>query len=413
MPDQYPVSGEALDCISIARQPIVDARRSVLAYELFNRSATMLGQHSPASDMALALHAVAQSAAPFSGTTHQLFIHSVHQGLSGPQWDFLDPARTVIEIAPAPQHAADLIEALVPTLQGLRSRGFRLAFKHSVVAPAYKPWQDLADFVKLNVSSTDSLHYKALVAAARHRTRAKLIAEKVENVAQFDAMRALGIDAFQGYWFSIPETVQSKVLSPGQSIAIQLFRKVQAEAPLAEVEDLLKKDAALGLSLLRIINSAASGIPQRVTSLRQAIMLLGYGRLLRWSAMLLNGTLEHGNSLGTAAIVRGRMMEVLAETHMPPDEVGAAFLVGLLSNMDALLGQPMADLVEQLGLDESVSQTLLTGDGKYGALLGLVRACESEDDSAFSRAFGRLPYSLRQINIAHMEALVWSDGVSS
>lgn len=413
MPEQHPVSGEVLDCISIARQPIVDARRCVVAYELFNRSATISGQHSPASDVALALHAVAESAAPFSGTSHQLFIHSVHQGLSGPQWEFLEPARTVIEISPAPLHAADFIQDLVPTLQRLKSRGFRLAFKHSVVAPAYKPWQVLADFVKLGASSTDSQHYKALVAAARQRTPAKLIAEKVESAAQFDAMRALGVDAFQGYWFSIPETVQSKVLSPGQSIAMQLFCKIQAEAPLVEVEELLKKDAALGVSLLRIINSAASGIPQRVTSLRQAIMLLGYGRLLRWSAMLLNGTHEHGNSLGTAAIVRGRMMEILAETHMAPDEVDATFLVGLLSNMDALLGQPMADLVAQLALDESVSQTLLSGEGKFGALLALVRACESDDDTAFACAFGRLPYSLRQINIAHMEALVWSDGVSS
>ena len=411
MSDHSPVPGEVLDRISIARQPIVNAERSVLAYELFNRSAVASG-HSQASDVALALHAVAQSAAPFATNNHDIFIHSVHKGLAGPQWDFLTPAKTVIEIAPAPQHAADFIASQVPALVALKSRGFRLAFKHSVVAPVYKPWQALADFVKLNASSTDVQQYKPLVAAARQRTPASLIAEKVEDSTQFEAMRALGVEEFQGYWFSIPETVQSKVLSPSQASAIQLFKLVQAEAPLDEVETVLKKDAALGVSLLRIINSASSGMRQKVTSIRQAIMLLGYGRLVRWAAMLLTNSHAHTNIQGTAAVVRGRMMELLAQHSMDAEEAGAAFLVGLLSQIDTLLGQPMEDLVQQLALDDAVSHALLTGDGKFGALLAMVCACESDDEAAFSVAFSRLPYSLRHINMAHMEALVWADSLS-
>jgi c-di-GMP-related signal transduction protein len=412
MQDQSPISSAVLDSISIARQPIVNAERSVVAYELFNRSATSSG-HSAASDVALALHAVAQSGAPFATGTHDIFIHSVHQGLGGPQWDFLLPAKTVIEISPAPQHAPEFIAAQVPALQALKTRGFRLAFKHSVVAPVYKPWQGLADFVKINVSNTAPQQYKPLIAAARNRTPATLIAEKVESGVQFDAMCGLGVGIFQGYWFSIPETIQSTVLTPSQGIAIQLFQRVQAEASLDEVEALLKKDAALGVSLLRIINSASSGLRQKVVSLRQAIMLLGYSRLVRWAAMLLTHGKSQVSLQGTSAVVRGRMMELLAQSNMDPDDAGTAFLVGLLSEIDTLLGQPMSDLVEQLALDDAVSHALLTGEGKFGTLLDLVRACESDDELAFSTAFSRLPYSLREINIAHMEALVWADGLTS
>lgn len=411
MSDHRPMSGEVLDRISIARQPIVNAQRCVLAYELFNRSATTSG-HSQASDVALALHAAAQSATPFATSTHDLFIHSVHRGLNGPQWDFLTPAKTVVEISPAPQHAAEFIEALVPALQALKARGFRLAFKHSVIAPVYKPWQGLADFVKVNASNTEIEQYKAVVSAARKRTPATLIAEKVENSEQFRAMHSLGVEEFQGFWFSVPETVQSKVLSPGQTTALQLFKLVQTEASLDEVETLLKKDAALGVSLLRIINAAAMGMPQKVTSLRQAIMLLGYARMVRWAAMLLTNTHEHVNIQGAAAVVRGRMMELLAQTSMAQEDAGAAFLIGLLSQIDVLLGQPMENLMQQLALGEVVSHALLTGEGKFGTLLRLVCACESDDEIAFSAAFSQLPYSLRQINIAHMEALVWADSLT-
>jgi len=412
MSEQESASGEVLDRISIARQPIINADRKVLAYELFNRSAGASG-HSLESDVALALHALGHSAAPFATSVHDVFIHSVHQGLSGPQWDFLAPHRTVIEVAPAPQHDAQFISALTPALQALKLRGFRLAFKHSVVAPIYKPWQGLADFVKINASGTDMQQFKPLVAAARSRTPATLIAEKVETGAQFEAMRDLGVQQFQGYWFSVPEMVQSRVLSPGQASAIEIFKLAQAEAPLDDLETVLKKDAALGVSLLRVINSAAFGMRQKITSLRQAIMLLGYAKLVQWSAMLLANTNEQASVQGTAAIVRGRMMELLAASSMGPERADTAFLVGLLSQIDILLGQPMSDLVQQLGLDDAVAHPLITREGPFGALLDLVSACESDDDAAFSAAFSAHSFSLRQVNLAHMEALVWADGITA
>ena len=403
---------EALDRISIARQPIVNTDREVLAYQLFNRSMGA-SRHSQVSDMALALHAVAESATPFITGKHDVFIHSVHAGLEGPHWDFVNPGTTVIEVPPAPQHAPDFIAALSPSLQALRTRGFRLAFKHSVIAPVYKPWQALADFVKLDTTRIDAAQRKPLVQAAKARTSATLIAEKIETAAQLDAMAELGIQSFQGFWFSAPETIQSRVLTPEQTMAMQLFARLQAEAPVDEIEVVLKKDAGLGVSLLRIINSAAVGLQHKVTSLRQAVMLMGYARLTRWAAMLLTHTQGHASLQATAAVVRGRMMELLVQVAPDLGDPGAAFLVGLLSQIDLLLGQPMDDLVHQLGLDDSVANALRNRTGSYAAVLALVAACESDDEAAFTAAFRELPFSLRQINIAHMESLAWADSIEA
>lgn len=403
---------DLLDQISIARQPIVSAERSVLAYQLFNRS-IRAQEHSAVSDLVLALHAVAQTGAPFSTQKHDVFIHSVHRGLIGPQWDFLPPARTVVEISPAPQHKLEFIEAMAPALQALKARGFRLAFKHTVIAPVYKQWQALADFVKLDVLQVEPQKYKAFVQAAQQRTSATLIAEKVETQAQFDAMRDLGVSEFQGYWISAPETTQSRVLTPAQATALHLFQQLQSGAELDAVETTLKKDAGLGLSLLRIINAAGMGLRQKVTSLRQAVMLLGYERLVRWAAVVLTNTSTHSSIPGTAAVVRGRMMELLALQQSGPAVADAAFLVGLLSQLDTLLGRPMDELVAQLGLDDSVADALLSGKGELGDLLALVAACESDDEAVFQRAFAQLRFTHKQVNIAHMEALVWADQLTS
>lgn len=404
-------SDELTDQLLIARQPIVDANRTVVAYELFNRSQSATS-HSLSSDVSFALHALAESGAPFAISNCDLFINTVHQALGGAHWDFIDPAKTVIEVPLVPGHVPEKIAELAILLEALRARGFRLSFRHSVVAPIYKPWQALADFMKVELSPATEPNIQALVAAIRGRTGAIVVAEKIERADQFAAFKALGVERFQGFWFSVPELVQPRVLSPGEMTALELFNLVRKEAPLEEVELVLKKDAALGLSLLRIINSAAMGLKQTVTSLRQVVQLMGYKKLARWAAMLMTSASQSSTSLlGASAVVRGRMMELLALNNMSADEAGSAFLVGLLSQLDRMLGTPMQAVLERLALDPEVSAALLHRTGKFGDMLNLVVACESDDEQAFAAAFARLGYFHRQINMAHLEALAWGDSV--
>lgn len=409
--DAHDMPDALTDQLSIARQPIVDAQRTVVAYELFNRSQSATS-HSLSSDVSFALHALAESGAPFSISNCDLFINTVHEALGGSHWDFLEPARTVIEVPLVPGHAPQEIAESAVLLESLRLRGFRLSFRHSVVAPVYKPWHGLADFVKVELSPATEPNIQALVAAIKGRTGAVVVAEKIERAEQFETFKALGVERFQGFWFSVPEIVQPRVLTPGEMTALELFNLVRKEAPLDEVELVLKKDAALGLSLLRIINSAAMGLRQPVTSLRQVVQLMGYQKLARWAAMLMTSASQSTTSLlGASAVVRGRMMELLAQNNMTGDEAGSAFLVGLLSQLDRLLGTPMARVLDRLALDAEVSAALLQRSGKFGDMLNLVVACESDDEQAFAAAFARLGYTNRQINMAHLEALAWGDSV--
>jgi EAL and modified HD-GYP domain-containing signal transduction protein len=400
---------EVIDHISIARQPIVDEGKNILAYELFNRSRAG-SVHTVASDISLALNAIANSGAPFSIARSDLFVHALHDGLTGSHWDFLDPEKTVACVPPIRGHDAARIEQVAIALGNLRARGFRLSFHHVVVAPVYKPWQPLADFVKVNLDSVSNDQLSPLVSAIRARTPATAIAMKVESLEQFAHLKSLGVKLFQGYWFSAPEVVEPRVLAPRQTSALELFNLISRSASIEEVENALKKDATLGVNLLRIINSAGVGLSQKVTSLRQAVMLMGYKKLTKWSALVLATSSPHGsNLLTTCAIVRGRMMELLAEEDRSHLDPGSAFLIGLLSKIDSMLGCPMQNALLQLSLGKEIIDVLLGGESVYGDMLSLAKACESEDDAEFARAFDRLNFTHRQINIAQMEALAWAD----
>jgi len=399
----------AAEPFSIARQPIVDAEQAVVGYELFNR--TQADHHSLASDVSMVLHSLAQGGKTISDKRSDLFVNTTHEGLSGTHWDFLSPKRTVIEVPPVRNHAAETIDGLQPALQGLRDRGFRLAFHYTVVAPQYKAWHGLADFVKVDCAAIEAAKLKPLVNAIHNRTGALSVAEKVENAAQFDALRDTGFLFFQGYWFAQPELVQTKALNPSQVAALQLYNLLrQDDVNIGAVEAAIKRDVSLGFNLLRIINAAAFGREQKVTSIRQAVALMGMNTLRKWAAMLV--TAKPGGRptvFGTTAVVRARMMELLAETLLPPEERERAFLIGLFSLLDRLLGCPMQEALAMVAVDDAVSDALLNGGGPFADLLAMTMACESDDGDAFAQAAAKLQLSYRQINIAQMEALVWAD----
>jgi EAL and modified HD-GYP domain-containing signal transduction protein len=406
-------AAEAIDHISIARQPIVDEGRNIFAYELFNRS-KVGANHTVASDISLGLNAIANNGAPFSIANSDLFVHALHAGLAAPHWDFLDPKSIVASIPLVHDHDPVQIANVAVALGQLRARGFRLSFNHVVVAPLYKEWQPLADFVKVDLASVANSQLKPLVSAIQARTSATAIAMKVETSVQFTHLQSIGVKLFQGYLFSVPEIVTPRVLSPSQIGAVRLFNLVSKSASIEEVEDCLKKDEALGVNLLRIINSAGVGLSQKVTSLRQAVMLLGYDKLTKWSALVLaTSSSKKPNLLNLSAIVRGRMMELLAEEDRAHLDPGSAFLIGLLSQIESMLGCPLQSALKQLSLDEEIIEILLGGEGVYGDMLSLTKACELDDDAEFARAFSQLKFTLRQVNIAHMEALAWADAALS
>lgn len=396
----------------IARQPILDAQRAVIAYELFDRSTGQL-MHDASSDIALIFNAMADTSRELGIESKTIFINRTHQSLLNDSLELVKPEKVVIKVAPVPGHEAQAIQLLQPTLAALRARGFRLAFTHTVVAPAYASWQPLADYVKLDLLNLKPALLKPLISAVQTRTPAQIIAEKIETPEQFSAVATLGLALFQGYWFGQPTVVKTRVVAPAQATVLQLFNLVRNQAETADIEALLKRDAVLGFNLLRLLNSAGFGLPQQVTSFRHAVMLMGLKRLFRWTALLLTAARAHGVApvVGSTAIVRGRMMELLGAGTLSPEDCDNAFIVGVFSMLDQMLGMRMADALALLSLPEAVQAALAQGSGVLGRMLALTQAAESSDDDAFASATIALNYSSHHVNTAHLEALVWADAL--
>ena len=133
---------------------------------------------------------------------------------------------------------------------------------------------------------------------------------------------------------------------------------------------------ALSYRLLRAVNTAASGRGRRITSMQQAVRLLGVTAITRWTTlMLLTEVRDKPSELLTLAMVRATMCERLAQT-LAPQHTASCFLVGLCSVLDALLDRPMSAVLRALPLAEEIQGALLDHTGSLGAILHSVLAYE-------------------------------------
>lgn len=409
-PDTSPATPAAASAL-IARQAIVNVHHAVIGYELFDRS-QHAGAHTAASDVTLIFHALSHAGTEDLIGKLQIFVNCTHNSLSGGHLDLIQPDKVVLELPPIDSHDPGVIESRVPVLAALRERGFQLAFEPSVLDAAYAPWLPLADYIKFDLTAIVPADLRTLVRRAQALDSVEIIAEKVETAEQFEAAKTLGFGLFQGYWFARPSVVETKLVSPSQAATIELVNLVRRQASTAEIEQVLKKDAGLAFNLMRLINSSGFGLAREVTSFQHAVMILGLKKLFRWAALLMLAS-KNGSppSVGSLAVVRGRLMELLVGDRLPPELRDNAFVAGIFSLLDVMLGMPMERAVKLLALPPEVVEALLHRTGPLAPYLQLTEACETGDDQVFRQAADTLGLSSQEVNWAHLQALAWSDGI--
>ena len=397
----------------IARQAILDKDRAVFGYELFDRSRAAT-DHTAASDAAMLFNVLSHADNEVLLDRKTIFINCTHQTLAGGHLDLIHPDRVVLEIPPLPSATDEEVESYLQTLLETHKRGFKLAFDYTLLTRPYASWRPLASFIKLDLSKLTPDQVRSLAPLAQKHTKADLIAEKVETPEQYELVAGLGIELFQGYWFAKPVVFSGQTMRPAQANIIQLINLVRKQASTSEIEEVLKRDPTLSFNLLRFINSAGFGLRCEITSFRHAIMMLGLKKLFRWAALLMTTSRTGGaaSAVGSMAVVRGRLMELLAAELLPQEECDNAFVVGVFSLLDTMLGMPLEKALDTILLPESVTNALLHNTGILAPFLALTKACESADDEAFARNADALQLTNQQVNWAHLQALAWAETLS-
>ena len=401
----------------IARQPILDRKQHIMGYELLARDSATSTQapavHTRSSDTALLFHALSSISAQNLFGDKLAFINVRLEDLGAEHLEIVFPERIVLELPRAPRDDPAAIAEAAEAMQGLRDKGFRLAAGVHVLTAPYAAWLPLLNFVQIDAQALPPGVLPMLMRRLQALPSAQVIAEKVETQEQFQEYFDAGLQLFQGYYFARPQTVSAKVANPAYATVLQLIDLVNKQAEMPRIEEVLKHDPTLSFKLLRYINSSGFGLMTEITSFRHAVVILGYKKLLRWLVLLLATTpgSSAASSQARVAITRGRMMELLTHGLLSAEDGDNAFVVGVFSLLDVMLGVPLDKALQEISLSEQVVLALRERQGTFGPYLRIVLACERQDWDEIDRDASLLGLNERAVAIAHLEALAWAENL--
>ena len=230
----------------------------------------------------------------------------------------------------------------------------------------------------------------------------------VTEVSELDRVFASGAAIAVGWPVEPTAPVTGKgQVAPELRGIMELMNRVDRGEPAEKMEPVLKTDPTLAFRLLRYINSPAFGLRVEVTSFKHALMLLGYGRLKRWLALLLaSGTRDPAaRPLMRASVYRGFLMEELGRNSGDDEMRSEMFVCGVFSLLDQMLRQPFSELLKSVPVPDRVASSLLHAEGPYAGYLRLVRALEQSSPPDIRERAGELFLTQGEVSRAVLAAM--------
>lgn len=391
--------------VFVGRQPILDRNLGVLGYELLFRD-------DPSADSARA-----QGDRATSRVIVNTFAEFGLDRLVGDKLAFVNMTRPfLVGTLPLPFRAGEVVlevidgvdadDDLVAGVRRLVDSGYAIAVDEN--AARLLP---LATYAKIDVLNREPRDVSDGVAAVLAAPRdaglgpIRLVAERVESRPVMAECESLGFHYFQGYLLARPSVVSSPALTPSTITCMELLNRLTEPGITFEaLEEVVRMDVGLSYRVLRAVNSAASGLVRPVSSVRDALVMLGVKQLRSWVLLMVLADATEGEDEQLAmALTRARMCELLVP-HFPGAPRESAFLVGLLSSLEFLLGTPMTEVVDRLPLESDVVGALLHREGPLGSMLDVVVAYEMADLEAIAAS----PVDLGLLSPAYLDAVGWS-----
>jgi len=403
----------------IARQPIFDTKLRIYGYELLYRS------NAVAAAMALNFFTPCDpDQATSSVLTNSMFLFGMEKLTQGrPAFVNFSQRLLVSDVMtflPNRDIAVELLETVEPdaltlaACEKLKANGYKIVLDDFVYHPRMDPLIDIADILKIDFLTSDPSYCEAITKQFRKRTDLIFLAEKVETYEQYRQALSWGYTLFQGYFFCKPVVVDTHDIQGNKLVYFKLLKELNnPKVGLNQLEEIIHRDISLSYKILKYIKSAGFGLKERITSIKQAVAMMGSEKLAKFvTLVLLKGLGEDKPSeLVVRSIIRGRFAELLAESLKFEDQIGDAFLMGMFSLMDALLDRPMNKILEELPLNENVSNALQRRPSTLTLILETIIAYEEGDWDKYDIYCQTIGLDNETARTLYLEAVAWIENM--
>lgn len=394
----------------IARQPIFDWQQKIFGYQLLFRNS--LDNYFDGSDLDDASsNVIANSFLLFSieemTDNTRAFLKATHNTIKSGYVGALPPKSVIVEI----------LQPLIPdpelavACRKLKAAGYTLALDDFVFDTNIEPLLESIDIVKVDVLNTSIEDCQDYADSLTPRG-IKLLAMKVESYDAFHELQNVGFDYFQGYFFSKPTVLSRKDIPANKLKYIQILKQVNApEINFARLANTIQEEMSVSYKLLKLINSAAFGLPKPVHSIKQALALLGGKELQKWASLIsLTGLAsDKPNQLVINSLARGKSCELLAPHVGMVSRAPDLFLMGLFSMLDGIIDRPLKEVLNDIPFEEDLKAALLGKPGHPRKVLDLVLAQEMGLWRVLTYIADSLRLKENTLQDIYIEAIQWAE----
>ncbi|SDL30635.1 EAL and modified HD-GYP domain-containing signal transduction protein [Maridesulfovibrio ferrireducens] len=399
------------DQIFFARQPILQPDQSLWGYELFFRNSSSATTAIISDDYKATLNVAADSCSipgeELPGDV-KLVINFSHKSIIEKIPYSLPAKNTVVQIPEMTPPTPNLIKAL----QDLSKDGYTVAIDDFEGRPQGDILIKYADVVIVDIKSAneDQLHRIHCIA---QKEDVKLIAKRVEDMSHYQLAQKFGFAFFQGFYFKRPENIAGRKLRPSEVVKLKLFKLIEDPAQDFEaLAEALQNDVSICYRLLTLLNSPTFGFSQKITSIKQAIVLAGWKLIKNWLRVILLTDLisnKKSTELPQLATQRAKFLEMVTidSHHNIPAE--SMFLLGLFSLLGAMFDMPMNVVTKYLPLDEDLRAALCGEDNIYRKHLELIDHFEAAQWDQLEETIIELGLNPVSVSRNYYDSMRWAN----
>lgn len=396
----------------IVAVPLFDADMGVVAYRMNTQNGEKLfGVANDYTSMGDAMNSIGLESIsqigvePFTGGK-PIFVECNEYNLMMdlPQRSNVPPELLVCVIS----RKTRLDAAVLGKCRQLKELGYSIALDNIRYSMDVNEFYDLADYVLID-SLLPSLNNLIINARLRNR-RQKIVLTGIPNQEAFEKLSRIPYTLFGGHFYSEPITKGSKLISALKVNALQLLKVVsEDDFDLYEASDVIQRDVAISISLLRFINSPAVGLTRTIDSIKAAVAILGQRETKKWVIVTISSKLadDKPTEITKLSLVRAKFAENLATAFNLGVLAPSLFMMGLFSLLDVILDKPMSEAITEISVNGRIRSALVDHEGELYDVLRLIYDYEHADWEAVSTTMIRKGIEVEQINKAFLDALVW------
>lgn len=354
---------------AIARQPIFDTEGNLYGYEVYLRRSTDLDKYPEDIPYNKATFIVAELTAELGvnrvSEGKKIFVNVTLDSLLNKVLDLLPLDKVVFEVIPSQVEVGrSIFSSILKRVDDLKAQGAMLALTENLYSGKYVDLLQKSDMVEFTVSKIDEGK-----ASAVRRNNKKVLVTRIESEKDYRKAVELG-DLLEGNYLGKPAVVKEFEIAP--FLKSTLMRMIAALNTVQSVKDFAKiisSDVGMSAKLLRFVNSAYFAKRKEIKDIVQACTYLGMENLKKFTLLIAtNDYVSVENpQLWKKSLIRAIIAEELAKRYKP-ELATKAYLVGLFSLIDQILGVDKIEFLREVNVDKEIIDAF-TGENKELSLI--------------------------------------------